>query len=76
MQPKATGLLHDAHKNQTRVLRLLKKIKKIARWVLCFEAKSATEKFDVADTAQNENSIRFSAIYHVDTPVCSMHTVE
>ena len=75
MQPKATGLLHDAHKNQTRVLRLLQN-KKIARWVLCFEAKSATEKFDEADTAQSENNIRFSAIYHADTSVCSMHTVE
>ena len=52
------------------------KIKKIARWVLCFEAKSATEKFDEADTAQSENNIRFSAIYHADTPMCSMHTVE
>ena len=75
MQPKATGLLHDAHKNQTRVLRLLQN-KKIARWVLCFEAKSATEKFDEADTAQSENNIRFSAIYHADTSVCSMYTFE
>jgi hypothetical protein len=44
--------------------------------MLCFEAKSATEKFDEADTAQSENNIRFSAIYHADTPMCSMHTVE
>ena len=75
MQPKATKLLNSKHKNQTRMLRLLQ-IKKIARWVLCFEAKSATEKFDLTDTAQSENNIRFSAIYHADTPMCSMHTVE
>ena len=41
-----------------------------------FEAKSAKEKFDEADTAQSENNIRFSAIYHAHTPMCSMHTVE
>ena len=75
MQPKATGLLNGKHKNQTRMLRLLKN-KKNARWVLCFEAKSATEKFDEVDTAQSENNIRFSAIYQADTPMCSMHTVE
>ena len=75
MQPKATGLLDGKHKNHTRMLRLLQN-KKNARWVLCFEAKSATEKFDEADTAQSENNIRFSAIYHADTPMCSMHTVE
>jgi hypothetical protein len=63
MKLKTTWLLHDA-------------LKKIARWVLCFEAKSATKKFDEADTAQSENNIRFGAICHVDTPVCSMHTVE
>jgi hypothetical protein len=75
MQPKATGLLHDAHKNRTHLLRLLQN-KKIARWVLCFEAKSTTEKFDEADTAQSENDIRFSAICHADTPVYNMHTAE
>ena len=75
MQPKATGLLHNAHKNHTPVLRLLQQ-QQIARWVLYFKAKSATEKFDEADTAQSENFIRFSAICHADTPVYNMHTVE
>jgi hypothetical protein len=28
MQPKATGLLHDAHKNQTRMLKKLLQNKK------------------------------------------------
>ena len=63
------------HKKITPGAKVTQKNKK-PRGVLCIEAKSATKKFDVADTAQNENSIRFSAIYHVDTPVCSMHTVE
>jgi hypothetical protein len=54
MLPKPTGLLHDAHKNQARMLRLLQKI--IKPRVGCFEAKSATEKFDLTltDTAQSE----------------------
>jgi hypothetical protein len=55
MQPEATGMLYYAHKNRTRILRLLQN-KQIARWVLCFEeAESATEKLDRADTAQSEN---------------------
>jgi hypothetical protein len=54
--PKLTGLLHDAHKNQTQMLRLLQNI--------FFEAKSATEKFDLDDTAQSENTIRFNAIFN------------
>ena len=63
MQPKPTGLLHDAHKNQTRVLRLLQN-NKIARWVLCFEAKSATEKFDLTDV-----KIQYDvALYAIQTP--------
>ena len=57
------------------MLRLLQQ-QQIARWVLYFKAKSATEKFDEADTAQSENFIRFSAICHTDTPVYNMHTVE
>ena len=73
MQPKPTGLLHDAHNNQPRVLRLLQN-KKIARWVLCFEAKSATEKFDLADTAQSENAIRCSAICRSNALVRSLNT--
>ena len=73
MQPKPTGLLHDAHKNQMRVLRLLQN-NKIARWVLCFEAKSATEKFDLTDTAQSENTTRFSAIFHSNALACSLNT--
>ena len=75
MQPKATRLLNGKHKKQTRMLRLLQN-KKTARWVLCLEAKSATVKFNEADTAQSENNIGFSAIYHADTPMWSMHTVE
>ena len=73
MQPKATGLLNGEHMNQTRMLRLLQN-KKTARWVLCFEAKLDTEKFDAADTAESENKIRISAIFHSNTLECSEHT--
>ena len=73
MQLKPTGLLHDAHNNQPRVLRLLQN-KKIARLVLYFEAKSATEKFDLADTAQSENTTRFSATFHSNALACSLNT--
>jgi hypothetical protein len=42
--------------------------------VLCFEAKSATEKFDLTDTAQSENTIRCGAIFHPNALVCSLNT--
>ena len=72
MQPKYTGLLNDAHENKTRMLRLLQN-KKVASWVLCFEATPATEKFDLADTAQSENTTRFSAIFHSNALACSLN---
>ena len=50
-------------------------LKKNARWLLCFVAKSNTEKFDKADTAQSEIFIQFSAIFYSNTPVRSVHTV-
>ena len=75
MQLKATVVLYHVQKNQTggRWGGWFKK--KNARWLLCFLAKSNTEKFDKADTAQSENFIHSSAIFYSNTPVRSVYKV-
>ena len=74
MQLKATVVLYHVQKNQTGG-RWGDGFKKNARWLLCFLAKSNTEKFDKADTARSENFIQSSAIFYSNTPVRSVYTV-
>ena len=66
--PPGCCIIHK--KKQIPLLRSQKQ-KNSARLVLYFEAKLGTENFDAANTAESENKIQTSAIFHSNTLVCS-----